>query len=287
MNKQIEKLTIIIVTFNSSKVIESCLEKINFNTCKTYIVDNNSQDNTIEIIEDKFPAANIIKLDQNIGYGRANNIALNKTKTKYALILNPDAFIEEEDVNELLKLMSADKTMALSNPTINSEKDYPYAKKNQHNKESFNKVDFVGGGVMLMNMSLFNQIGFFDEDIFMFSEDNEICQRALDNGYKNVIFTGPVACHLGGKSSGQSLRTIYRRFWHLGWSKSHYRKKRKGYFGSKRSTLRLTIYYFFEAMFYLLKQNKEKYTSKIAFSAGCASSLIGLKAFKKNGIARG
>ena len=74
------KLTIIIVTYESASIIESCLNKINFvqnkSKYKIFVVDNNSKDDTAKIISEKFPQIELIKLSQNIGYGRGNNIAL-------------------------------------------------------------------------------------------------------------------------------------------------------------------------------------------------------------------
>ena len=93
-------LTIIITTFQSESIIKTCLENIDFDKYEVFVVDNNSSDNTVKIIEDQFPKVNLIKLEQNIGYGRANNIALKKTKTPYALILNPDAIISDDDIKK-------------------------------------------------------------------------------------------------------------------------------------------------------------------------------------------
>ncbi len=69
------------------------------------LVDNASSDNTIQIVADNFPQVKIIKLDKNIGYGRANNVALRQVETEFALILNPDAFILENDIEKILLLL--------------------------------------------------------------------------------------------------------------------------------------------------------------------------------------
>jgi GT2 family glycosyltransferase len=140
---------------------------------------------------------------------------------------------------------------------------------------------------MFMQLAIFRKIGFFDEDFFMFAEDNELCDRVAENGYKNVIIHNAIAFHLGGGSSKKSLRITYRRFWHLGWSKSKYKQKRKGKIQNFRATSRLVIIYFIESLFYLLTYNFDKSVSKFAFCSGCFSYLIGLKAFRKDGAARG
>jgi GT2 family glycosyltransferase len=80
------------------------------------VVDNASTDKTSQVIYDSFPQAKIIKLDKNIGYGSANNIALRQSKTDFALILNPDAFLFEEDIKIFLKILKENSQIALPRP---------------------------------------------------------------------------------------------------------------------------------------------------------------------------
>ena len=80
-------LTIIIVTFNSSEVIGKCLENLNADKYDILVVDNTSSDDTYKIVENSFPKVEIIRNNQNSGYGRANNIGLRRAKTEFALIL--------------------------------------------------------------------------------------------------------------------------------------------------------------------------------------------------------
>jgi GT2 family glycosyltransferase len=121
----------------------------------------------------------------------------------------------------------------------------------------------------------------------MFAEDSEICDNSILNGFKNAIFNDAFALHIGGTSSTKTLRTHYRRFWHLGWSKTKYKQKRKKTFNFIRSTLRIFILYFCEGIFYFLLQNKEKSIQKFAFCFGSFACLIGIKAFDKNNNPRG
>lgn len=287
------RLSIAIVTFNSGLVVRSCLDKFNFDRYDVFVVDNNSSDDTTQIIRDEFPKVNLIALKENIGYGRANNIVLKQAKTDYVLILNPDAFMYDEDLQKAIEIMDQNPNFGLASPNTLHSNYLPeiasYREKinalKDEKKISF--CDFIIGGVMFVNLKNMKKVGFFDENIFMFSEDNEISLKSIENGYKNIVMNQVLAFHLGAGSSRKSLRTIYRRFWHLGWSKSYWRRRRKSWINTKRATLRLVIVYLFEALFNLIKLNKEKVVSKFAFAMGCASHLIGLKAFDKNGKARG
>ena len=76
-------LSIVITTFNSEKVIENCLNKINFENFDVYIVDNNSSDNTLQIVKNNFPLAKIIANSKNLGYSRGNNCALKIIKSDF------------------------------------------------------------------------------------------------------------------------------------------------------------------------------------------------------------
>ena len=283
-------LSIIIVTFNSSEIIEKCLKQLNSTRYDVIVVDNNSQDNTVQIVENNFPQVKLIKNNNNIGYGKANNVALRQAISDFALILNPDAIITEENIEICLKILKSDSNITnnivLATPEISNVEAID--KKTQKIAENdYTVTNFVVGGVMFMRLAIFRKIGFFDEEFFMFAEDNELSDRVMQNGYKSIIIHRAIAFHLGGGSSKKSLRITYRRFWHLGWSKSKYKQKRKGKIQNFRATSRLVIIYFIESLFYLLTFNINKSVSKFAFCSGCFSYLIGLKAFRKDGTARG
>ena len=278
-------LTIIITTFNSSLVIEKCLKSFNINNYDVFVIDNNSSDNTIEIVKNKFSSVKLIKNNKNLGFGRANNICLKQAKTPFALILNPDTEIRDSDIATSLNNLKNNSQIALASPKILNGTIFDDLQIDNNNPINFQH--FIIGGVMFMNLEIIKKIGFFNEEYFLFAEDSEICNNAILTGYQNAIFNNAIAIHHGGSSSKKSLRLIYRRFWHLGWSKTKYKKGRKNLFNLIRSTLRLSVIYFFEGIFYFLRGNIEKSVSKFAFSFGCTAYIMGLKAFDKNDNPRG
>lgn len=282
MNKH-KPLTIIIVAFNSIEIIEQCLVHLNTEKYDVIVVDNASLDGTSELVSSKFPKVNLIRSEKNLGYGRANNVGLMKANTEYSLVLNPDAVILEEDIEVCLQVLDSHPLIALANPKILERLEEVIPETDTQLED----IKFAHGGVLFMRMSVFREIGFFDEEIFMFGEDNEISDRSISHNYRNVAINNAKSLHLGGASSKKNLRNTYRRFWHLGWSKSRYRIFRKGKLQAIRSTIRLVIVYFVESIFYLITGNLDKSVSKIAFSIGCFSHLIGLKAFNANGDPRG
>lgn len=285
-------LSIIVLTYNSSKIIESCLNRLNFDRYQVIVVDNASSDNSVEIVSNKFPKAQIIKLDKNIGYGRGNNVALRQVKTEFAMILNPDAFITEDNIEKILTLMQKNLEIALAGPLLMQH--YPLVEEDRIKQlqvvesnliskfDEYYSVKYIIGAVLFLKMSVFEKIGFFDENIFLYYEDDEISWRTIKNGYKAAIVSDAYGFHIGHGSSGSSIRGIYKRFWHRALSKFYWKQKQKGRLVAVKSAIRLVIVFFIKGLFYTITFNMKKAVANFASCFGSFSFLIGLKAFDKN-----
>jgi len=287
-----KNLTIIIVTYNSSNIIVDCINKINYNLYDIIVVDNASTDATVKIIETKFPLLKIIKNSKNIGYGRANNIALRQVETEFAMILNPDAFIFEKEINFILSSLQEQKEVAIAAPLLldsyppskhNILKQINVAKSNLiEEKDQYMSVKYIIGAILFLRMSVFKKIGFFDENIFLYYEDDEICFRALKNGYKLAIFNSVFGFHLGSGSSSHNPRVVYKRFWHRALSKLYWKEKSKSKFVAFKSAVRLSVSFFFKAIFYSLILKKYDAVKNFASFCGSCAFILRLKAFDKN-----
>jgi GT2 family glycosyltransferase len=290
-------LTIVIVTFNSAAIIKNCLSKLNFEKYDVVVVDNASTDNTALIVERDFPKTKIIKSEKNIGYGRGNNLALREVKTEFALILNPDAYVGGEAIERVLQVIGGDEKVALAAPLLLSKNPIDEEDKTNQLKivesnaiekfADFISVKYIIGAAVFLKMSVFEKIGFFDEEIFLYYEDDEITWRAVKNGFKAAIIPDVFAFHIGHASSGSSLRGTYKRFWHRALSKLHWKKKQKGKFSATKSALRLVLVFFIKTIFYLIIFNTNKAVANIASCFGSFAFLINMKAFDKNDNARG
>jgi N-acetylglucosaminyl-diphospho-decaprenol L-rhamnosyltransferase len=287
-----KNLTIIIVSFNSAQIIKSCLDRINFSRYEAILIDNNSSDNTTQIVQEKFPQVKLIKNHKNIGYGRANNIGLRLVETDFAMILNPDAFISEKDIELVLEKMIANPKIALAGPLLLPSHPATEDKKSKQLKiaegnllENFLEylsVKYIIGAILFFKMSVFQQIGFFDEDIFLYYEDDEISWRVIKSGYTAAIVPSAQGFHIGHGSSGGKLRNIYKRFWHRALSKLYWKKKQKGKLMAMKSAIRLVIVFFIKSFLYLITLQPKKMVENFASFCGSFSFLIGLKAFDKN-----
>jgi len=300
-------LTIVILTYNSAHIIGACLSNLNFEKYKIVVVDNASTDNTVEVVAQKFPQVQLIKLPQNIGYGRGNNAVLEKVDTQFALVLNPDAVIFEKDIETVLSEMRKNPQIAMAGPLVldkfpfdeeefkskmkKIDEDFFGIKDNYREKIGDNyAVRFLIGAALFMRVEIFSKIGFFDKNIFLYYEDDELCYRVEKNGYKNVVIPSAIAFHIGGQSSQTkgSLRSAFKKNWHLkGWSKLYWKEVIKGKLRAKRSAAKMTIKYLIAAIFSALKFNFVESAGHLGTSAGAFSYLIGCGAFKKDGASRG
>lgn len=291
------KLTFIITTYNSAGVIDNCLNKINFSKYEILVIDNNSSDKTTEIVSEKYPLVNLIKNKKNYGYGRANNIGLRATTTPYALILNPDAFIFEEDLEKIIVMMDKNPEIAIGAPVLLNF--YPLRQDDLLQEiavinnnlikdfDEFKAVKYIIGACEILRMDFFKKNGFFDEKIFLYYEDDEICYRTILNNKICAICVYALAYHIGQGSSGTNLRGIYRRFWHRALSKFYWKEKQKGFFNSYFSALKLSLSFFGKTIYYGMIFDAKKLLQNLGSLNGTLSYLIRLSAFDKNDNPRG
>jgi GT2 family glycosyltransferase len=238
-NQDIKRVTVVIVTHNSQQVIGRCLGSIpaDFNVL---IVDNASGDSTVQAAKDARPDVVIINSARNLGFGRGNNLALAKVQTEFAFALNPDTVMNEDTIANLLRTADKYPDAAIIAPIMFFEdgKIQKTYKKSVFSRES-NKskyiipegdlcAEFLSGAAMLLRMQLFIKIGFFDPEIFLFYEDDDICLKVRKAGYSLVQTPSARLVHLMGKSSPPGARYIYIKNWHIMWSRLYLEQKYKG-----------------------------------------------------------
>jgi len=233
-------LSIIIVSFNTNDILSACVKSVIKNTYdidyEIIVVDNGSKDGslgTIKELEKMFPQVHLVDAKSNLGFGKANNLGCQKANGEYFLFLNSDTLIFDNAIKESLdnlkkiptcgvyscKLLNPDKTVQASGgqfPTFGNVfawqffiDDLPlignlvpsfHPKTSSYNKNK--KLDWVTGAFMLIPERAFREAGGFDENIFMYTEEMELCFRLKKLGFQTIYSTSSAIIHLGGASGG-------------------------------------------------------------------------------------
>ena len=204
-------------------------------------------------------------------YGTGNNIGLKEVKTKYALILNPDAELFPETLQNFLTVAYEKPDFAIIGPGIVEDK-----KKLTINKDT-QKVKSVKGFAMFLKLSEFREVGFFDENFFFFLEEIDLCMR-LSKQNKEIYYAPSIPVyHEGGHSHDSSFNYEMElsRNWHWMWSTFYYNKKYRGFIFSLLLVSPKLISSILKFLLFLLLRNKEKKEIYFQRYSGLANSIVG------------
>jgi GT2 family glycosyltransferase len=242
MDKFKKKITFIIVTYRSQNVIHRCIKSIN-PKIKIIVIENSNNFSIKKDLEKKYLNVQVVMSRKNLGYGRGNNLGLKKVKTQYAFIISPDAYLDKNTLPEIKKsidLLNDDFFIIAPN----LKKNFGYFSKKNINRiknKNFLQVDYVEGFAMLLNLKKIKFNNFFDEKIFLFLEEVDLCKRIIDSGGKIYIVNKAKVYHLTKKSSGEDLEIDLCRNWHWMWSLFYYNAKHFGLFKGYSVTLNKLI----------------------------------------------
>ncbi len=263
-------LTIVIVTFKSEGKILHCLKSISSDV-KVIIVENSKNESFKKKIENEFLNVECITSTENLGYAKGNNLGLSKVKTKYALILNPDAVLDNNALNNFFISINNINNFSIIGPVTQSRENINY------NDKSLLEVDTVKGFAMFLNLKEFTEIGFFDENIFIYLEEIDLCKRLKKNNKKIFIDQNIVVNHQGGSSHDPqyNFEMELSRNWHWMWSSFYFTKKHNGFFYALISSLGKLSSSIIKYIFYSITLNINK---KIIYKnrlSGLFNSIIG------------
>ena len=276
--------TIVIVTFKSEKVIETCLNSID-QKYAVIIVENSRDASFKKNIESKFPNVKCYLTGSNIGMGSANNIGIKLAKTNYVLILNPDVKLTQNTIINLTSEIELINNFAIAAPmeiTDLKKKNYGFINNNHSkiNNRPF-KVDYVDGFAMLINKSRFKKNIFFDENIFMYLENNDLCKRTIDNNENVYVIPKSQIVHFGAKAVSDEFfnEVEFSRNWHWMWSTFYFNKKHYGYFFALKKTYKKLITSIIKYLFFTLTFNPIKKKIYLMRFSGLYNSIIGKKSW--------
>ncbi len=242
-------VSVVIVNYNVREYLQQCLESIR-KACsrlrvEVIVVDNNSHDNSTSMLADKYPEVHSVALEENIGFGRANNVGIELSRGRYTLLLNPDTIIREDTLDQMFDYMQAHPETGISGcKVLNADgsfqmqcrRGFPspwasfcklfglqrlfpksplFARYNQtfRSEDETYHVDAVIGAFMFCRTDALRRIGGFDPEFFMYGEDLDLCFRMGQAGFTTDYVPISTIIHFKGESTRRSsineLRVFY------------------------------------------------------------------------------
>lgn len=265
------KLSVIIVSWKVKEDLLNCLRSIKNNPpsapFEVIVVDNASNDGSVEAVKDSFPETTLIVNKENKGFAAANNQALELSRGKYLLLLNPDTIIKDNALDRLIKFMDDNRSIGACGPkllypdgrTQKSVRHLPSFKGALYRHTIFGKLgvfkksymnwamkDFdyntetdvyqIMGAALLLRGEALDKVGPLDETFFMYYEEVDLCYRIKKAGWRVVFTPITTIVHLGGSSSKQTPaeKTVMAMNSLIKFFRKHY--------GNKKTTLYLCVF---------------------------------------------
>ncbi|MGB5418716.1 glycosyltransferase family 2 protein, partial [Algibacter sp.] len=233
------KLSVIILNYNVEYFLELCLRSVEAAIAnidaEIIVVDNNSEDGSCARVTKEFPNVILIENHYNSGFSKGNNIGVLQAKGEYLCILNPDTVVAEDTFLKLLEFSESKEKLGIVGCKLvdgkgaflpESKRKIPYVRAafkklmgnsddyfaNQIHEKDVCEVAILVGAFMFLEKAVYNDIGGFDEDYFMYGEDIDISYKALKKGYKNYYFGETTVLHFKGESTLRD-KNYARRFY--------------------------------------------------------------------------
>ena len=236
------EISILIVSFNTRDVLRECLESVilasEILSVETIVVDNCSRDGSASMVRQEFPWVHVIESHENLGFGRANNLAFEAARGRYIVLLNSDAFLSADTLCLSLDKMEANPSVGLASGRLvgrdgtlqPSARMFPSPMRqllvisglaDKYPKSRFfgqadrtwadpmqpAEVDWVPGAYSIIPTAILKQHGFFDPRFFLYYEEVDLCLRIKNAGYKVMYWPEISVVHVGGESSRQ-IKTL-------------------------------------------------------------------------------
>ena len=220
-------ITAIITSFKSEKKILNCIKSLG-NDLKIIVIENSNDVKLKNKLETQYTNVKCILSNINLGYAKGNNFGLSFVNTKYALIINPDAEVDNQAINNFFLTAKNKPDFAIIAPFIQETRINGSSEK--ENKGVY-QVKSVKGFAMFLNLDQFKEIGFFDENFFIYFEEIDLCKRLVQKEKKIFLDTNIKIKHAGGTSHEDSINYEMEksRNWHWMWSSFYFHKKHYGY----------------------------------------------------------
>lgn len=233
-----------------SNCIESLFESVIKDQIEIIVVDNKSTDGSCDMLREQFPTVSCIANKENIGFSKANNIGVGIAKGKYILILNPDTLLRSNTLSEFYSFAEKHEDFGAAGAQFidgsgkylpESKRNFPtlkvagtkllgYSKlyySNHIERDQIAEIDILTGAFMFIRKSVYDKVGGFDEEFFMYGEDIDLSYRILKAGYRNFYLGNNRVLHFKGESTVKDQFYLKNFYGALGiFYKKHFPEKK-------------------------------------------------------------
>lgn len=242
-------LSIIIVNYNAQKLLQECLRSVYAETTQirfdVWVVDNNSNDNSVAMVEKEFPEVKLIKNNENCGFAKANNMAISRVDSDYVLLLNPDTIICDNAIEKTVQFINENNRVGIAGCRVLNEdgtlqlacrrsiptpsvafyrltglsKLFPNSKKMAKYNLTYldidkpHEVDAVSGAFLMIRREVVDEIGMLDERFFMYGEELDWCLRTKKAGWTVMYYSDADIIHYKGECSKSNSRKAAFEFY--------------------------------------------------------------------------
>ena len=276
-------VTIIILTHKSKRLVLDYIKNL-YQKFKIVIIDNSNDLNLKSIITKSYPGIDIHLIPNN-GYGNQINYGSKSVTTEYFLISNPDLTgIDELSIFNFVKAAKHlnNKFSTLGPRFLNTN---PKSHKQSINNGTITEMKFISGACMFFNKNNFDNLNGFDENIFLYFEENDFCLRSfkINKNYQinNVLVEHDVGTSVEIKNDLEKIDQVNFRTWHFIWSKFYYFKKHYGFFFALIYFVPIFIRINYRVILYKLKNDKINYDKYKARRSGLYASILNQKSSKR------
>ena len=230
------KLSVVIVSYNVRSFLTACLDSVQRALegieSEVFVVDNHSSDDSVEAIARDYTWVHLINNKDNLGFSKANNIAIRESKGEYILLLNPDTIVAPETLQGVLLFMdkhpeaggagvrmhNADGSLApesrraIPTPFVAARKMLGLTKRYYMSHLSWEEpaqIEVVSGAFMLLRRKAIQEVGLLDEDFFMYGEDIDLSYRLLKGGWQNWFLPFDIVHYKGQSTRKSDFRYVH------------------------------------------------------------------------------
>jgi len=230
------KLCVVIVSYNVSHFLSQCLftvqDALEGIESEVYVVDNQSTDDSVEMVQEQYPWVHLIENHENVGFARANNQAIRMSSSEYVLLLNPDTVVEKDTIRGVVDFMDAhpaaggagvmmhnadgslapESRRAVPTPWVSALKMLGFTRRYYMSHLPWDQpaqIEVISGAFCMLRREALNRIGLLDEDFFMYGEDIDLSYRLLQGGWQNWYLPFGIVHYKGQSTQKSDYRYVH------------------------------------------------------------------------------